>query len=196
MDKYLNKYRINSTRLQKWNYGWAASYYITICTNHRICYFGWIDSKKIHLSKIGLIAKKCWLQIPNHSSFVELSEFVIMPNHLHGIITVKNVETRHALSLQQQQPPDLTIQQPSPIQDPRSITPGEQRFRNQGINTVSSFVGGYKSSVTRNAHLMNLEFGWQGRFWDHVIRNNDEFERIKRYIINNPVNWTDDEFFI
>ena len=93
MDKFQNTYRIQSTRLQKWDYGWPAAYYITICTNHRICYFGHIRSGIMHLSEPGLIARDFWLEIPKHFPFVELSDFIIMPNHIHGIIILTNEKT-------------------------------------------------------------------------------------------------------
>lgn len=166
----------------------------------------------MHLSESGCIAKKCWLEIADHFPFVKLSEFVIMPNHVHGIISIiknpvnddprididypHNAETRHALSLPVQ--PPVPIQPPIPVQPPVPVklsSPGQKRFQNQGKNTVSSIIGGYKSATTRNIRKMNFEFQWQGRFWDHVIREDNEFEPIRKYIIENPAKWTDDDFF-
>ena len=113
-DKYQNKYRIQSSRLQNWDYGWNAVYFITICTNNRECYFGEIVDGKMKLSNIGEIANVFWYEIPSHFQFVKLDAFVVMPNHIHGILILNNengnngvnviinvnVETRHALSLQ------------------------------------------------------------------------------------------------
>jgi putative transposase len=87
-EKFKNKYRISSARLQTWDYGSNGSYFVTICTYKRICYFGRIESGIMQLSDLGNIAQKCWQEIPNHFPFVELSEFVVMPNHVHGIITI------------------------------------------------------------------------------------------------------------
>ncbi len=112
-----------------------------------------------------------------------------MPNHIHGILILDgngnndgdgNVETTHALSLQ------------SPT---KQQTIGQQRFQNQGKNTISSIIGGYKSAVTKHANRLGFEFAWQSRFHDHIIRNDDEYERIKQYIINNPAKWGDDKFY-
>ena len=86
MDKFQNKYRIPSTRLQKWDYGWNASYFVTICTANRKCYFDNIVDGEMKLSNIGVLADVFWHEIKNHAKYVELDEFVVMPNHVHGII--------------------------------------------------------------------------------------------------------------
>lgn len=74
-------------------------------------------------------------------------------------------------------------------------TPGQLRFRNQGKETASSIIGSYKSIVTKYAHRMNRDFEWQERFHDHIIRDEQEFERIAAYIRNNPFNWKNDKFY-
>ncbi|WP_238531760.1 transposase [Nitritalea halalkaliphila] len=135
---------------------------------------------------------------------MELGSFVIMPNHMHGILIINppklsdlsksgggdvdggvdDVETRHALSLQTEpQPP----QPPQPPQSEPNI--GAKRFQNPGKNTVSSIVGSYKSAVTRNANRLGFEFGWQSRFHDHIIRSDAEYQRINDYIETNPIKW-------
>jgi len=73
-------------------------------------------------------------------------------------------------------------------------TIGQQRFQNQGKNSISSIIGSYKSAVTKHAHRLRYKFAWQSRYHDHIIRNNDEYQRIKDYIINNPQNWNNDKF--
>ncbi|MFP4544814.1 MAG: hypothetical protein ACLFQU_11320 [Candidatus Kapaibacterium sp.] len=88
MDRFRNEYRISSARLQNWNYGWNASYFVTICTAYRECYFGDIVDDKMNLSEIGVIADKYWLKIPEHFTFVKLNVHVVMPNHVHGIIVI------------------------------------------------------------------------------------------------------------
>src|SRR5690606_38669196 len=112
----------------------------------------------------------------------ELGDFVVMPNHIHGILILdkpdgggNDAETGHALSLQS--------------------TIGRNRFQNIGKNTVSSIVASYKSAVTKHANRLGLDIGWQPRFHDHIIRNDAEYQRISDYIIHNPANWTDDKFY-
>jgi len=94
------------------------------------------------------------------------------------------VKTRHALSLQTSQTP----------QTPQ--TPAQKRFRNPGKNTVSSIMGSYKSEVTKHAHRLGYEFGWQSRMWDHIVFNDESFIRITEYIQTNPQNWKDDKFYL
>ena len=196
-EKYKNKYRIESTRLQNWDYRWAGAYFITICTQRREHYFGEIIDGKMQLSNIGVIADILWHEIKNHAKNVELGSFVVMPNHIHGILILNNdfitnddnggdgvVETGHALSLQSQ-PPQQQQQQ----------TIGQKRFQNIGKNSVSSIIGAYKSAVTKHARRLGYRFAWQSRFYDHIIRDEKSFYTISNYIINNPAKWTDDKFY-
>ncbi|MCP4552324.1 MAG: hypothetical protein GY834_09850 [Bacteroidetes bacterium] len=184
-DKYQNKYRIPSARLQNWDYGWNAPYFVTICTQNRECYFGDIDGGKIQLSEIGEMAKKYWNEIPEHFPFVKLDAFVVMPNHVHGIIIInkpddgrddENVETQNFASLQGQTKP-------------------KNQFGPQSKN-LASIIRGFKIGVTKNARQIHADFAWQSRFHDHIIRNDKSFEKIKSYIIENPLKWNDDKFYM
>ena len=96
MTKYLNKYRSESARAQWWDYGWNGAYFITICTADREHFFGEIKNGKMILSPTGVIADLLWHEITNHSKYVELGDFVVMPNHIHGILILnKPNETAH-----------------------------------------------------------------------------------------------------
>ncbi|UKT64510.1 transposase [Pedobacter mucosus] len=183
VDKYQNKYRIPSARLQNWNYANEGAYFITICTKDRLHRFGKIEDGKMILSKIGVIANLMWYEIKNHNKNLELGEFIVMPNHVHGILILNDapvVQTGHALSLAP--PPGQSI--------------GQQRFQNQGKNTISSAIGSYKSAVTKHCNRLGFEFGWQPLFYDHVIRDEKSFSNISNYIENNPLNWGIDKFQI
>jgi len=198
MGKFQNKYRIASARAQWWDYGWNGAYFITICTQNREHFFGEIHNGKMNLSHLGVIVNILWYEIPNHSPFIELGDFVIMPNHIHGILILDkpidginnsdndndndNVDTGHALYLQTSQ------------QMPTQQSIGKNRFQNIGKNTVSSIIGSYKSAVTKHANRLGLTNGWQSRFHDHIIRKDAEYQRISDYIINNPANWDNDKF--
>lgn len=199
MDRFKNKYRNASIRANWWDYGWNGAYFITICTKNREYFFGEIKNGEMILSQTGIIVDILWHEIPNHASFIELGDFVVMPNHIHGILIVDkpngdtdrdtetNVGARHALHLQH-----LPSQQTVQPSEQKSI--GKQRFQNIGKNTVSSIIGSYKSAVTKHANRLGTENGWQSRFHDHIIRNDVEYQRISNYIINNPSNWKDDRF--
>ena len=90
MDKFKNKYRITSARASWWNYGWAGAYFITICTQNREHFFGEIENDKMILSPCGVLADVFWHEIKNHTQNVELGAFVVMPNHIHGILILND----------------------------------------------------------------------------------------------------------
>ncbi len=224
MDKYRNKYRIPSARAQWWNYGWDAAYFVTIVTKNRKCVFGDISDDVMVLSPFGQIADSCWLEIPDHAKNVQLGPYVIMPNHVHGIVILTGncapwkisqvddgagipdracVETTHALSL-----PMGRTDHPARTNDPGCMddaqrntgdghpkTIGQLRFQKPGKNTISTIVGGFKSAVSNEIHKRGHEFAWQSRFHDHIIRDADEYDRIAKYIVNNPAQWAADKFF-
>ncbi len=188
---YQGKYRIPSARWQHWDYGSDAAYFITICTKNREHYFGKIENGKMCLSHVGILADVFWHEIKNHSKNVELDSFVVMPNNIHGILILDGnnndgnaVETTHALSLQQQQ----SLQ-------PTNETIGQNRFQNQGKNTVSSIIGSYKSAISKHANRMGLIIDWQSRFYEHIIRDDADYSRIAEYIEANVSNWPTDKFF-
>jgi len=208
-EKFKNKYRIPSARAQWWDYGNNAAYFITICSVHREHFFGKISNGKMQLSTIGIITDVFWYEILKHSEYIKLGEFVVMPNHVHGILIIDKpsdipvvpvipivpvvpvVETRHALSLPQKYQMSHQIFHQTPI----SQSPGEKRFQNQGKNTLSSIIGGFKSVVTKHSHRLGYDFKWQARFHDHIIRDAEEYQRIANYIANNQRNWKDDRFY-
>ena len=188
---FKNKYRVSSARLQHWDYGSNAAYFITICIKNREQLFGQIVDGKMQLNELGILANRYWQEIPQHFNFVALGNFVIMPNHFHGIIIINknetiieplNVETRQCLvSTNETNEPNKTF--------------GQMRFQNQGKNTLSSIIGSYKSVVTKNARKINNEFNWQSRFHDHIIRDAKSFDNIQNYIETNPLNWEKDMFY-
>ena len=177
-DKFQNKYRISSARLQNWDYGWNASYFVTICTRNRQNFFGEIVNGKMHYSEIGKIAQRFWREIPDHFPFVILDAFVVMPNHVHGIIIInkindgRNVETQNYASLQSQP---------------------KNKFGPQSQN-LASIIRGYKTGAKKYATMNFIDFSWQPRFNDHIIRNNHSFDKIRNYINTNIKNWKTDEF--
>ena len=185
-----NIHHRHSIRLKGYDYSHAGLYFITICVKDRECFFGEIIDDKIILNNAGKIADECWLQIPEHFPNVVLHEHIIMPNHVHGIIELKrintitnqianNVGTRHVMSLHNHDHNHNPNQFSKPI-------PG----------SIPVIIQQYKSSVTRFVNKNNVShFRWQSRFYEHIIRNDQSYELISDYIINNPKNWKDDDFF-
>ncbi|MDX9881943.1 MAG: hypothetical protein RBS73_07735 [Prolixibacteraceae bacterium] len=191
MDKFQNKYRIQSTRLQNWDYGWGGAYFITICTKGREYYFGNVINGKMQLSKTGIIADILWHEIKNHATNIELGAFVVMPNHVHGIL-ILNDNGNNGIN-------DHSKNEHNDNDDAVGATHAEKtigqiRFQNQGKNTISSIIGAYKSAVSKHAHRLGFGFGWQSRFHDHIIRDERSYQTISEYIINNPLKWDEDKF--
>ncbi len=203
-DLFNNKYRVPTGRLQNWNYANEAMYFVTICTKNREHFFGEIIScphpavetqciASLHRghgilqpTEIGKIASSEWFKTlglrPDMN--LELGEFVVMPNHIHGIIITGQNEynTQHRRDAMHGVSTMLT-------------TSGyKNQFGPQSKN-IASVIRGYKSAVTTYARKNSIEFDWQPRFHDHIIRSDDEYHRIANYIINNPDNWQEDKFF-
>ncbi len=180
MGKFKGKYRIPSARLQTWDYGSNGMYFITICTKNREHYFGEIANGQMILSEIGLLANKYWNEIPEHFPFVILDAFVVMPNHVHGII-IMNKNDDHV------QTPNLGVST-----DIDCRTAAASKKWKPGI--LGLIMNQYKRVVTINARKIYPDFAWQPRYHDHIIRDNESRERIKNYIINNPKKWHQDTF--
>ncbi len=145
-------------------------------------FFGEISKRKMHLSEIGRIADTCWKDILNHFPFVHLGEFVVMPNHVHGIIIVDK-------------PNDGTVETQDFASLPNLKQTPQNEFGPQSKN-LASIIRGFKIGVTKNTQKIRLDFKWQTRFHDHIIRNEESFQRISEYIQNNPTNWKEDKFYL
>jgi REP element-mobilizing transposase RayT len=279
MKKFQDKYRIPTARATWWNYGNNGLYFITICTAGRMHYFGKIiDQKKMQLTPVGEMALQCWLDIPYHFPFVKLDVFIVMPDHVHGILEIDKpgmigndemivdpgtiVETQNFASL------PITPENPDMINDNNMIgqtqnfaslpnNPGKPNMIDDGnddgmididgmiINhgmivetqnfaslpndpgqpdmidddiigqtqnfaslrngqqppsnhfgpqsqNLASILRGYKIGVKKYAINHQIDFDWQTRYYDHIIRNEEKYNRIRNYIIENPDNWKED----
>lgn len=190
-----------SIRLKGYDYSQEGAYFITICTQDRECFFGRIANDEMVLNDIGKIAHDYLRDIPNHFSHVALGEFIVMPNHVHCILivgmrndtsgntdTTDAVGTRHGVS-------------------DKMITPDNMRTRHgvsQQLNinqfgkpvagSISVIINQYKSSVKRWCNKNGHEnYKWQSRFHDHIIRNEQSYQTIANYIVNNPLKWMEDK---
>ena len=165
--------------LQGWDYSRNATYFITICTKNKDPYFGEIRNGIMHLSEMGAIAHSEWLKSPNIrlDMNLELGTFVVMPDHMHAIITIgiNQFNQRHGDYRR-----DAMHCDPTP--------PNKNKFGPQSKN-LAAIIRGYKSAVTKRAHLMNPEFAWQARFYDHIVRNPYSAEKISQYIRDNVHEW-------
>ena len=215
MNRYRNTFRIRSARAPWWDYGRCGMYFITICTADREPFLCEIKNNKTILSPIGKIVEQEW-----HRSFDIRTElfcdaFIVMPNHIHAIVRIdkkydadpygrtddprdqtvetrgRTVETHGRASLRQ--PKRQSQRQP---QQTGQSTKYGVAYRPP--KSLSSFVAGFKSAATKKINQYRNTPGrsvWQPRFHDHIIRNDGEFIRIKRYIDKNPHNWISDDLF-
>lgn len=177
-----------SIRLKGYDYAQAGLYFITICTNHRQHIFGEVLNSQMILNAAGKMADECWQAIPKHFPNAILHEFVVMPNHVHGIIELTNLVGAKNIS----PPQNISPHDPTGAKD---ISPRQAQFKSPSM-TIGSVVRGYKIGVTKwcrnNTNIFNV---WQRDYYEHIIRNEMAFQRIARYIINNPANWKDDKFY-
>ena len=137
----------------------------------------------MQLTEIGEIAQKYWNEIPKHFPFVELDEFVVMPNHVHGIIVINKTDDRR----KDVETPKLGV---STTRIPNTAAASKK----WNPATLGVIINQYKRICTINARKLNPDFAWQSRFYDHIIRDQDDFMRIDKYIMDNIANWESDRF--
>lgn len=196
-NKFQNKYRIPSARLQNWDYGANAMYFVTICTQDREHFFGEIMDGKMELSEIGIIIETEWLKTleirPDMN--LQMGEFVVMPNHFHAIIIIGENEYNLQRGAQYgaQRGAEYCTDAMHRVSTPNADAT-KNKFGPQSKN-LASIIRGFKSAVTISARKIHADFAWQSRFHDHIIRNDESFQRISNYIINNPSKWIDDKFY-
>ncbi len=191
MTLFKNKYRVESARLKNWDYGWNGKYFVTIVTKFRKHYFGEIINGEMDLLEIGKYAKKCWCEIPEHFPFVILDEFQIMPNHIHGIIVLnKNGDCKQINRNRNRRDVACNVSTITTMDNaikPQSKTMSDISPKSGSLSTI---IRSFKSAVTKFANKNNFDFGWQPRFYEHIIRDEKSLNRICDYIRNNPKKWT------
>jgi putative transposase len=144
---------------------------VTACTRDRTCLFGHVVNGEMHLNEAGKITRRCWVDIPDHFALVELDAFVIMPNHVHGIIVV-------------------------PGRGTACRAPTSEQFGKPAVGSVPTIVRSYKSSVTRHVNLLRGAPGtplWLRNYYEHIVQNEAELRAIRDYILTNPARWDEDE---
>ena len=212
-EKYKNKYRVKSHRLKGYEYSKEGAYFITICTKNHKIEFGKIANGKIQLSENGKIVNDIWSEIPNKYPFIILDEFIVMPNHIHGILIINhlnnNEETRFIASKNQ----NIVSQNDTNIGDTinrasSGTIDNSKSCKNKQIggitgkynpmlqNNISRVIRWYKGRVSFEIHKIHSGFTWQSNYYDNIIRNEKQFQTIKYYLRNNPINWNKDKFHI
>ena len=172
-----------SIRIPGYDYSGSGAYFITVVTHQRACVFGRIVDGSLQLSRQGGIAEECWRQIAAHFPSVELGVYVVMPNHVHGIIVLN--DRADASSARR----GTTWR--APTQDGRSL----ERFGRPRSGSLATIVRQYKSSVTRRIDeaIGGSRRVWKRNYYEHVIRDDEDWNRIHLYIESNAANWEGDE---
>lgn len=156
-----------SIRLKGYDYRTSGSYFITLNTENRAPLFGEIKNGEMEMNEAGREAYNCWLAIPDHYPFIRIHEFIIMPDHIHGILEIivgaNDYSPRH-------------VEYKSEFKSPSK--------------TIGSVIRGYKIGVTKwmrqNTEIHKV---WQRNYYEHIIRDTVAFDNIARYIQDNPKNW-------
>ncbi len=172
----------HSLRLKDYDYTQAGAYFVTICTKGHQCLFGEIQEGRMQLNATGRIASAQWQQLPNRFTDLELGEWIIMPNHIHGILVITSRgEASHNKSLAL---PVSISKDASPLR-PTGTTPG----------SLAAIIQNYKSITSRklSSQIENIKGSvWQRNYYEHIIRNERDLHAISEYILANPQNWQKD----
>jgi REP element-mobilizing transposase RayT len=219
-----NKHHRKSIRLVGYDYSQAGLYFVTICCEDKICRFGQVKNGTMVLNEYGQIANDEWLKTAEIRPNVKLHEFVVMPNHIHGIIQLldigrgelhsPNTNELHSPNTNELHSPnhnELHSPNTNELHSPNNnlgVYKTPLRDDNWGVcktplrgpsQTIGAIVRGYKSSVTKQINLLCTCDApiklWQRNYHDHIIRNEQSYQRISEYIINNPAKWEDDKFY-
>lgn len=175
-----HKHRRRSIRLRGRDYSRPGTYFVTLCTYYRECLFGTVEAGSVRLSEWGLAAREEWLRTAQVRPEIELDAFVVMPNHLHGIVIITEVVGAQGLA---------------PLRNPTESKPALYR----PPRSLGSFVAGYKMAVTKRVNRLRGTPGarvWQRNYYERVIRDDDEAVSARIYIRDNPGRWPEDDYYV
>jgi putative transposase len=174
-----------SLRLKGYDYTANGAYFITLCTDHRRHLFGSVEHASLVPTPSGNIAAERWFALPEHHPGVSLDEFVVMPDHIHGIIIIDRPAPPPSADA-------LEVDLEQAIMAHEDDSTANSRPKGAPTGSLGAIVGSYKSSVSRHINKLNGTPGapiWQRDYWEHIIRHDRALFFIRRYIRNNPANW-------
>jgi REP element-mobilizing transposase RayT len=173
------KHHRRSIRLREYDYSQTGFYFITICVHERQCLFGEIINGQLQLNKYGEIAHNEWENTAKIRKNVSLDVFVIMPNHVHGIVVIHDNNRRGTM--------------PRALEkDTAHHAPTLEQFGKPTSNSIPTIIRSYKATVTKQVNQLRNTLGaqfWQRNYYEHIIRNEKELSNIRQYIVNNPLHW-------
>jgi len=168
-----DKHHRRSIRLKEYDYSSAGAYFITICTYNKECIFGNVTNSEMQPNEYGMIVENEWVKTAEIRSNIIIDKYIVMPNHVHGIIIILDDgrDTEHRV---------LTFEQ----------------FGRPTSNSIPTIIRSFKAVTKKRINEIRKSYGktvWQSRFYEHIIRNKDELDKIRQYIINNPLQWEFDK---
>ena len=188
-----------SVRLKGYDYSQAGAYFITVCVHNRECIFGKIENGKMILNDFGNIVADEWMKSAEIRDEIELDQFVVMPNHFHGIAIIVDISQQTRRGDRPVAPtwpiiptssaPQIAVASTS-SKSQKTITP-----TGPAKKSIGALMAGFKSSVTKRINQIRNTPGeklWQRNYYEHIIRNENELNRIRDYIIRNPSQWDSD----
>ncbi len=190
------KHHRRSIRLPNYDYSQSGLYFITICTHNRECLFGDVVDGKMILNEFGNVAQQCWLEIPQHFEHVELDAFVVMPNHVHGIIVIKNDGTQNAGAIQNVGENNNVGARHHNVGARHAVPLQFEQFGKPVPGSIPTIIRSYKSAVSKQINQIRQTRGipvWQRNYYEHIVRDEMDLHRIRQYIMDNPKNWGMDE---
>jgi len=188
--KFQNRYRIPTARATWHDYN-GGDYFITICTADMLHYFGEIHNGEMHKNELGIKLDELISDIKNHHPYSEIPVSQIMPNHVHLIVCIDGETENKTGDNLHGDCRDAACH----VSTEKSEKSEKMRDIANQCGLLSTAMGGLKSAMTKYANLNNILFEWQERFHDHIIRNQEEMERIVTYIENNVLTWEMDKFY-
>jgi hypothetical protein len=207
-DTHTGYHNRKSIRLRGYDYSQPGNYFITVCTFHRTHWFGDVVNGSLILNDAGAYAQECLSNIPNHFPHVALDQGIVMPNHVHAIITIRDavgpvaVGRADVMGTINAGAPDVRVP-PVGVQnfEPLRVERGEPRTRRQQRNefqhiipkSLGSIVRGFKIGVTKWFRKTTPGMVvWQRNYYDHIIRDDSSLYFIRKYIRENPLHWIGD----
>jgi len=190
------KHHRHSIRLRGYDYSQPGAYFITICVWNRECVFGKIDNSEMRLNEFGEIVSEKWRWLAQQYPYVKSDEFIVMPNHFHGILWIRDIACRGGSrpAPTEIQPPGLSRPAPTDLQPPGLSRPAPKDGIK--IKPVGQLIGAFKTVSAKQINNIRNSSGisvWQRDFYDRIGRDENELSRIRQYIRNNPANWNADD---
>ena len=177
-----------SIRLQGYDYTRQGAYFVTICTRNRACLLGDIVEGRMHLSEAGRLAQVAWEDLPHHYPHVQIDVWVIMPNHIHGIVILTEAQATDD-DMRVGADPKTDVGAISKINVGAGLKPAPTH------HGLSEIVRAFKTFSARRINALHNTVGtpfWQRNYYEHIIRNQSALDRIRQYIADNPARWSED----